>query len=232
MFAAGVCVCVYVFVCVYIIRGECVLVCLCILDYNQPEISPFSNQRKNEQTNQHTHNPQQQQQQQHINNQQHTYQQPTTQQSQGMTIPFLEVDLNACFEYGQAYVALSRATSLEHLAITQGKGGCCIKLRIMQSPSPNGFCAAIFLIHYCGGGGGRVQAFGHSEPQEGGGFLQRPRRSAGNQKESAKSAKSATTRPTATATATTSAITAATTTTSTAAKRMDVPRVWTRRHGG
>lgn len=189
-------------------------------------------ERTNKQTN--THTPPNNNNNTHINNQQHTYQQPTTQQSQGMTIPFLEVDLNACFEYGQAYVALSRATSLEHLAITQGKGGCCMKLRIMQSPSPYGCCAAIFLIYYCGGGGGRVQAFGHSEPQEGGGFLQRPRRSAGNQKESAKSAKSATTRPTATATATTSAITAATTTTttSTAAKRMDVPRVRTRRHGG
>ena len=37
--------------------------------------------------------------------------------SQGMSIDFLEVDLSGCFEYGQAYVALSRATSFEHLKI-------------------------------------------------------------------------------------------------------------------
>ena len=34
-----------------------------------------------------------------------------------MSIDFLEVDLSGCFEYGQAYVALSRATSFEHLKI-------------------------------------------------------------------------------------------------------------------
>lgn len=35
--------------------------------------------------------------------------------AQGMTIPDLEVSFQGIFEYGQAYVALSRATSLEGL---------------------------------------------------------------------------------------------------------------------
>jgi hypothetical protein len=33
--------------------------------------------------------------------------------AQGMTIPDLEVSFKGIFEYGQAYVALSRATSIE-----------------------------------------------------------------------------------------------------------------------
>lgn len=37
-----------------------------------------------------------------------------------MTIPQLEVDLAGCFEVGQAYVALSRATSLEGLRLKVG----------------------------------------------------------------------------------------------------------------
>ena len=37
--------------------------------------------------------------------------------SQGMTIDCLEVDLRGCFEFGQAYVALSRATSLQQLRV-------------------------------------------------------------------------------------------------------------------
>lgn len=38
-------------------------------------------------------------------------------QSQGMTIPLLEVSFNNVFEYGQGYVALSRATCLEGLTL-------------------------------------------------------------------------------------------------------------------
>lgn len=37
--------------------------------------------------------------------------------AQGMTIPLLEVSFQRMFEYGQAYVALSRATSLEGLTL-------------------------------------------------------------------------------------------------------------------
>lgn len=40
-----------------------------------------------------------------------------TLQSQGMTIPLLEVSFNRIFEYGQGYVALSRATCLEGLTL-------------------------------------------------------------------------------------------------------------------
>ena len=38
--------------------------------------------------------------------------------SQGMTIPFLDVKFAGMFEYGQAYVALSRAVDLEGLSLT------------------------------------------------------------------------------------------------------------------
>jgi ATP-dependent DNA helicase PIF1 len=37
--------------------------------------------------------------------------------SQGMTIALIETDISACWDYGQAYVALSRATSLEGLTL-------------------------------------------------------------------------------------------------------------------
>lgn len=37
--------------------------------------------------------------------------------AQGQTIPLLKVDLTQIFESGQAYVALSRATSLDTLEI-------------------------------------------------------------------------------------------------------------------
>eukprot|EP01035_Chromulina_nebulosa_P029583 gene29583-39229_t len=37
--------------------------------------------------------------------------------SQGMTIPYLDISLSGVFEFGQAYVALSRATDLENTII-------------------------------------------------------------------------------------------------------------------
>ena len=37
--------------------------------------------------------------------------------SQGMTIGLLETNVGRCFDYGQCYVALSRAVSLEHLCV-------------------------------------------------------------------------------------------------------------------
>lgn len=41
-----------------------------------------------------------------------------------MTIPYLEVSFNRMFEYGQGYVALSRATSLEGLILKSFQGAC------------------------------------------------------------------------------------------------------------
>ena len=43
--------------------------------------------------------------------------------SQGLSIDCLEVDLSGCFEYGQCYVALSRATSFENLKILNFQRG-------------------------------------------------------------------------------------------------------------
>jgi len=41
----------------------------------------------------------------------------TIHKSQGQSIDLLEVDLRGCFEYGQAYTAVSRATSLDRLRV-------------------------------------------------------------------------------------------------------------------
>lgn len=42
----------------------------------------------------------------------------TAHKSQGMTLQYVDVDLSRCFEYGQAYVALSRAKQYENLKVT------------------------------------------------------------------------------------------------------------------
>lgn len=42
-----------------------------------------------------------------------------------MTIPLLEVSFNGIFEYGQGYVALSRATCLEGLTLRSFQVSCC-----------------------------------------------------------------------------------------------------------
>lgn len=57
----------------------------------------------------------------------------TVHKSQGMTLENVEVDLSKNFEEGMAYVALSRATSLEGLKVTsfpeQAQMGCNEEVR-------------------------------------------------------------------------------------------------------
>ena len=87
--------------------------------------------------------------------------------SQGQTMDFLEVDLNGCFEYGQAYVAFSRATSLEALflrgfearAIRSHKRVLSFYEELKQQQQqhfkqPNGSCSASSSSSYGGSGGG------------------------------------------------------------------------------
>ena len=48
----------------------------------------------------------------------------TVHKSQGATIDYLKVDLAGCFAEGQAYVAISRACSVDGLEITNFSPAC------------------------------------------------------------------------------------------------------------
>ena len=48
----------------------------------------------------------------------------TVHKGQGATIDYLRVDLDGCFAEGQAYVAVSRACSIDGLEIQNFSSGC------------------------------------------------------------------------------------------------------------
>lgn len=48
----------------------------------------------------------------------------TIHKAQGATLDLVDVDLQGCFDVGQAYVACSRATSLEGLKVSNFSPGC------------------------------------------------------------------------------------------------------------
>lgn len=56
----------------------------------------------------------------------------TIHKSQGLSIDFLEIDLKGCFAAGQAYVALSRATSFETLRVRNFNKRCVITSPVVK----------------------------------------------------------------------------------------------------
>jgi len=56
----------------------------------------------------------------------------TIHKSQGLSIDFLKIDLNGCFAAGQAYVALSRATSFDTLCVRNFTKKCVITSKVVM----------------------------------------------------------------------------------------------------
>ena len=57
----------------------------------------------------------------------------TIHKSQGLSIDCLEIDLRGCFAHGQAYVALSRATSFENLRVKNFSKKCIITSEVVKN---------------------------------------------------------------------------------------------------
>lgn len=57
----------------------------------------------------------------------------TIHKSQGMSIDYLEIDMTGCFAHGQAYVALSRATSFDTLRVTNFNKKCIITSEVVKN---------------------------------------------------------------------------------------------------
>jgi ATP-dependent DNA helicase PIF1 len=57
----------------------------------------------------------------------------TIHKSQGLSIDCLEIDLKGCFTHGQAYVALSRATSFENLRVKNFTKKCIITSEVVKN---------------------------------------------------------------------------------------------------
>jgi len=84
----------------------------------------------------------------------------TIHKSQGQTLDALEVDLGDCFEYGQAYTALSRARSLDCIRVNNFSPG-----RVKCSAAVKSFLDNLTAASGSGSGGGGASVLSSSPPR-------------------------------------------------------------------